>query len=1375
MKTKLFTQDLFLGLLMTLVLALGVQGVAEAITRPSGQTEAHVNTVDSTVRDIGNSLSITSIDIAPDKTNVRETVTISRSSGITLTGDFYGLSSVSLREVDDDLTDTTNGSSFTYTRDGRTQTISGTATGAIGITFTAKGTQWVKISATDYDDPDVDDDFSGSWSATYTYYVKGPGTSTTTISLLGLRNGYKTGIFAGTAHRERIHTGDGGHYDVTYTTIPDDAMAQIETTAGALGDLAALNDASTSSALDVLLQATKTYQVTAKVKDSDRETIGVYIIGTPTLIVGHPGDPDGDPGTATVILGSKDTPGRINDTLPAEISPTTRAFTATVTDGLSTPGTVPGVVVKFQVRGSGRAGGYLVFGSSNAGTLVESNNRMRLNSSGGELTEATDKVLYVRTDPEGKADVDFQLGTDRKQDVTISAVGQSKVVSAYTGTAAGGNQLVEPESRSSQASGHAGEYELSVKAVNADGDALPQQHVEFRTSDGTLDDPSTPAAATPGGRLPVRTDTQGIAFVFFDPNEDSDSLRVTAHLLDTATTETAPTITDSVIDDVVFNIKGGSPPPPPPAPQQRNRLTISTTGEGTTRSVTVNALTTTNAPISGLSVVLSGTALTTAQTVTTGAAVSITLPSTSGDYTLIATDPNGTFDTGTVTVTVSAPGTLEVTLGTRTGNQQPITVRAVRGGSAQSAVNITITGGATSVSRQTDSSGRASAIVTLPTATGAHTLTVRATGGYDPAQITVPAVTGEPTRDPSEPTTTRGTAGVADSIQISGQVFRTGTVNTQLDLPLSVRVLDGNGRGVEDVKVTFRLQTGQGRLSQRGNGRATAVDTDRNGYARAPYTPLARGTSTVRVKAAGVTQTVTFTITVNGASDPETNTGADDTPRVTDDTPRSREINPVVQVNAQNRPPMLWVDSGKIYALVGAEVQAFILGVEGAMNIAIGDDRVYWTERTGESSGTINSVNLNGSDAKQLASIQAVPMGIAVDTIRSKLYWTNSRGRIQSANLDGSRIQNVIQGSSNRLIDLLLSGNNLYFTQSDESGPIGRIDPTLSGEQIAFWDDNSMPGTPGSLAIANGKLYWTAKTGESSGTINSVNLNGSDAKQLASIQAVPMGIAVDTIRSKLYWTNSRGRVQSANLNGSGIRNVVTGLGMPGDMVLSNSIKAPTEAPEKSTTIAAGKSKYDINGDGSVDDKDVDMLLLAVLSELTAAKYDVNGDGSVDAKDVREVNKNLDKAAAGAPALLGRKFSAIQRDRLQAQIDLLVASSDRSPATLKTLVYLQQLLATARPEKTQLLANYPNPFNPETWIPYELAMDTDVKITIYNAQGVVIRTLQLGQQAAGYYTDRERAAYWDGRNALGERVASGIYFYQLETDTMSALRKMVILK
>ena len=98
-----------------------------------------------------------------------------------------------------------------------------------------------------------------------------------------------------------------------------------------------------------------------------------------------------------------------------------------------------------------------------------------------------------------------------------------------------------------------------------------------------------------------------------------------------------------------------------------------------------------------------------------------------------------------------------------------------------------------------------------------------------------------------------------------------------------------------------------------------------------------------------------------------------------------------------------------------------------------------------------------------------------------------------------------------------------------------------------------------------------------------------------------------------------------------------------------------------------------------------------------------------------------------------------------------------------------------PDQTLLHPNYPNPFNPETWIPYHLANDTDVQISIYDVNGALVRQLNLGYQQAGYYTNRSRAAYWDGRNEFGERVATGIYFYQLKADNMSLIRKMVILK
>lgn len=96
-------------------------------------------------------------------------------------------------------------------------------------------------------------------------------------------------------------------------------------------------------------------------------------------------------------------------------------------------------------------------------------------------------------------------------------------------------------------------------------------------------------------------------------------------------------------------------------------------------------------------------------------------------------------------------------------------------------------------------------------------------------------------------------------------------------------------------------------------------------------------------------------------------------------------------------------------------------------------------------------------------------------------------------------------------------------------------------------------------------------------------------------------------------------------------------------------------------------------------------------------------------------------------------------------------------------------------QTALLPNYPNPFNPETWIPYQLAKPSEVTLYIHGIDGKLVRKLALGHQAAGVYRSKARAAYWDGRNAQGERVASGLYFYTLITDDFRATGKMLIMK
>ena len=110
-----------------------------------------------------------------------------------------------------------------------------------------------------------------------------------------------------------------------------------------------------------------------------------------------------------------------------------------------------------------------------------------------------------------------------------------------------------------------------------------------------------------------------------------------------------------------------------------------------------------------------------------------------------------------------------------------------------------------------------------------------------------------------------------------------------------------------------------------------------------------------------------------------------------------------------------------------------------------------------------------------------------------------------------------------------------------------------------------------------------------------------------------------------------------------------------------------------------------------------------------------------------------------------------------------------------ILEMQDLIVYEIPAETELLRNFPNPFNPETWIPYHLSEDADVNLTIYDISGEVVRDIDVGHQTAAKYDTSAKAIYWDGRNRFGEQVASGIYFYHLDAGDFSGTRKMVILK
>ena len=225
-------------------------------------------------------------------------------------------------------------------------------------------------------------------------------------------------------------------------------------------------------------------------------------------------------------------------------------------------------------------------------------------------------------------------------------------------------------------------------------------------------------------------------------------------------------------------------------------------------------------------------------------------------------------------------------------------------------------------------------------------------------------------------------------------------------------------------------------------------------------------------------------------------------------------------------------------------------------------------------------------------------------------------------------------------------------------------------------------------------------------------------------------------------------------------------------------------------IIAGRTDYneiglyrlltvDVTGNGKVNVNDLVEVAKNYGKTVGAGanrKADVNNDGKVDVDDILAVIEAVD--AAGAPALTQEEIEpgSLQAADVQQWIrDAKAVNAD--PAGIAALEQLLAALTRAEspPEKTVLLANYPNPFNPETWIPYQLSEAAEVTVTIHASDGKLVRTLELGQVSAGTYQSRSRAAYWDGRNAQGEPVASGVYFYTLQAGDFTATKKMVIRK
>ena len=279
-------------------------------------------------------------------------------------------------------------------------------------------------------------------------------------------------------------------------------------------------------------------------------------------------------------------------------------------------------------------------------------------------------------------------------------------------------------------------------------------------------------------------------------------------------------------------------------------------------------------------------------------------------------------------------------------------------------------------------------------------------------------------------------------------------------------------------------------------------------------------------------------------------------------------------------------------------------------------------------------------------------------------------------------------------------------------------------------------------------IYWATSIGK----IQRIKVDGSGfTGNLVSGMNSPKHIAFDQEQHKLYWTEGN-RIRAVAANGKGKKeNVVENLEELGGIAVANGVVYWTEQ----IGDTSGKIM-------SVNSNSSGIKLHAVLESVPVGI-------AVD--------------AAGGRLYWTTSLGEIQSASFTGSIETVVVGAG-IPTTGIALgnALLIPLSSAAAPiissigsQEDALLANYPNPFNPETWIPYQLSKASDVTVSIYSVNGHLIRMLDLGHQSAGVYQSKSRAAYWDGRNELGERVASGLYFYTLTAGDFTATRKMLIRK
>ena len=412
-------------------------------------------------------------------------------------------------------------------------------------------------------------------------------------------------------------------------------------------------------------------------------------------------------------------------------------------------------------------------------------------------------------------------------------------------------------------------------------------------------------------------------------------------------------------------------------------------------------------------------------------------------------------------------------------------------------------------------------------------------------------------------------------------------------------------------------------------------------------------------------------------------------------------------------------------------------------------------------------------------------MARAVGITQRQMFTATAVAAPPSKNLEP--VVPVLSSTSESLLPPMywIEGNTIYYR------------PTGGEKEIFNAPQN---GTlTGGLAVdtVRRKIYWTEEILNNRGRIQMSDLDGTGVQWVKEIQAVPFNIAVGTDKSGkrwVYWTTSGKKIQRINVDGSGFQ---------GDFMILPTLPKHIAFDEREDRLywtEMGRIRgVAANGKGKRETIVEDLGELggiAVFDDVIYWTEQTDGLGSV---------RSMHRSGAGVKLLAVTESipAGIAVDPIGGRVYWTTADGEIQSVSLtgaiRTDVTSEMLgagpaagialggtaggaAAPAAPSispvvsaENTLLANYPNPFNPETWIPYQLSNPAEVTLHIYAVNGALIRTLALGYQPAGMYQNKSRAAYWDGRNEIGESVSSGIYFYTLTAGDFTATRKLLIRK